>query len=148
MHTVIAKIEFRALVAMLQYPGRARKVVHLVSNKRLLLLWTCPAPASKKHMLTHPGHATPRHIISVVLFHMLVFLPQKKKKKSVSSTQLPISRCLTNSCSYFKTQYRNHFPSQVFLTHPRLCSIISHTDPCYSTHHIYVLLSHPTTNHQ
>lgn len=146
MHTVvIAKIEFRALVAMLRYPGRARKVVHLVSNTRLLLLWTCPAPASKKHMLTHPGHATPHRIISVVLFHMLVSLPQKK---SVSSTQLPIFSCLTNSCSYFKTQYRNHFPWQVFLTHARLCFIISHTDPCDSTHHMYVLLSHPTTNHQ
>lgn len=62
-------------------------------------------------------------------------LKEKKRKKPISSIQLPTSRCLANSYAYFKTQHRNHFPWYLFLTHPRLCSIISHTYLCHSTHH-------------
>lgn len=82
MHVVVtAKIELRASVSMVQYPGRTRKVVHLISNTRLPLflpLPNCLASSSKIHMLTHPRYVKPHHTISVaVLFHMLVSLPQK-----------------------------------------------------------------------
>lgn len=156
MHiVVIAKIELRASVSMLQYPGRARKVVHLISNTRLLLLLplpNCPASSSKIHMLTQPRYAKPHHTISVAVFFHIQYLCLKKKKKKVSSTSMPISRCLANSYFYFKTQLQKSLSLPSLYDPSKLCSIIFHTYICHRTHYIYVLpsLSHKQSpvNHE
>lgn len=130
---------------MVEYAGRARKVVYLSSNTKLPLFWplsTRPAPSSWKHMLTHPKHAKPHHTICVAAhFHMMVFLP-KNNLSLLSNSWLLDARPTPIHTS--KSHYRNHFLWQMFLTHTRLCSITPHTYLCHNIHHVCAL---PTLPH-
>lgn len=152
MHiVVIAKIELRASVSMLQYPGRARKVVHLISNTRLLLLLplpNCPASSSKIHMLTQPRYAKPHHTISVAVFFHIQYLCLKKKKKKFLLLQCQFLDAWPTLISTSRPNYRNHFPCQVFMTHPSCAPSYSiHTYVIGPTTFTFSPLS-PTSNHQ
>lgn len=101
------------------------KVVFLIPNTGLLLLWllpTCPGLSVK--IQAHPSKTcwTPSCYLCCCTFRHAVI----SASKTLSSTQLPTSRCLTNSYPYFKTQYKNHFPWEVLLTPTRLYPVISH----------------------
>lgn len=88
---------------------------------------TCPDLSCKN--ICPPIQDTLNHI----MLSLLLSLPYAiiSASKTLSFTQLPTFRCLTNFYSYFKTQYKNHFPWELLLIHTRLCFVISHTYLCY-----------------
>ena len=107
-------IELKTSVAMMQQPWRARKFLCFISNTRFLFLWhlpTYPAPLPKNTY--PPTQVTLNHArLSLLLcFFIGLYL-------CLSSTQLPTSRCLVKSYSYFRPNKGITSPGKSFWPTP------------------------------